>query len=103
MRLRRVLLPATLGVAGYFALFGGEHNALELWRLSQQGEREAVELEALKAEVARLRARSDSLATDTAALERLARERLGMIKEGERLYRFAPTDDSVAPDAEGRR
>lgn len=88
MNLRRLVLPATLGVVGYFAIFGGEYNAFESWQLERRLADEHAELERLEAEVEALRARADSLETDPAMLERLARERYGMIREGERLYHF---------------
>jgi cell division protein FtsB len=40
------------------------------------------------------------LQVDSATLERVARERFGMIRAGEILYRFAPSADSVAPPAD---
>jgi cell division protein FtsB len=50
----------------------------------------------VRAEVARLQARADSLATDSAALERIAREYYGLIRDGERLYRFVEPDSVPA-------
>ena len=41
-----------------------------------------------------LRAREDSLQHDYATIERLARERYGLIRDGEKLYRFV--EDSSA-------
>ena len=41
-----------------------------------------------------MRAWADSLESDPATLERLARERYGMIKDGEVLYRFIEPDSS---------
>ena len=93
---RRLLLPATLGVAAYFALFGGEYNVFEAWWLDGLREREAAELDRLRAEVDGLRARADSLEHDSASVERLAREQYGMIGEGEVLYRFVEEDSTAA-------
>jgi cell division protein FtsB len=45
-----------------------------------------------------LEARADSLQSDSATIERIARERYGMIRPGERLYRFVQPD-SAAPDS----
>lgn len=98
MSLLRVLLVAVIAAAGYFALFGGEYGLFELWRLEKQRERELVELEAFREEVAQLRARADSLESDSATLERIARERYGLIRDGERLYRFV---DDPGQDATG--
>ncbi len=76
----------------YFLLFGGEYTFLDLWRLDREREQEVVELEAIRVEVQELKQVADSLATDSAALERLAREQYGLIREGERLYRFVEPD-----------
>ncbi len=80
--------------AAYFALFGGEYSLLELHRLRNDLEQEQVRLEQARAEIQRLEARVDSLESDSATIERIARERYGLIRPGERLYRFV--DDSVA-------
>ena len=95
--IRKALAGAVIAAALYFLIWGGEYSFLDLWRLERQYEREVAELEAVRAEVAELRERADSLATDSAALERLARERYGLIREGERLYRFVEPDSGEAP------
>ena len=53
-------------------------------------------MDSVRADVARLKARQDSLTSDSATIERLARERFGMIRNGERLYRFASEPDTNA-------
>ena len=60
---------------------------------------EEARLEATRADVTRMRGRADSLKRDSATLERLAREKYGLIRNGERLYRFV---DSVQSEATGR-
>ena len=89
-------LLGVLIVAAYFALFGGEYNVFEAWRLDGLREREAAELDRLRADVDGLRARADSLEHDSATVERLAREQYGMIGEGEVLYRFVEEDSTAA-------
>lgn len=96
MTLRKLVLSLLAAVAVYYALFGGEYSWLELRHIEREREREAARLDATQQESARLRARADSLAGDPAALERIARERYGMIGEGERLYRFADTTAAAA-------
>jgi cell division protein FtsB len=87
-RRRNIVLGALAIVALYFALFGGEYSVFEQLRLKHERTREAARLAALRAEVDSLRARADSLENDPAAIERVAREKYGLIREGERLYRF---------------
>jgi cell division protein FtsB len=75
-------------VAGYYSLFGGEYSAPDLRTMRERiaaTEREADRLEGEAAALAREVARLES---DPILLERLARERFGMIRDGERLYRF---------------
>ena len=93
---RRLLAGGVLALSGYWALWGGEYSAFHLLRLK----RERAEAQARLAET---RARVDSLArlartleTDDAAVERIARERFGMIRDGELLYRFVPVDSPAA-------
>jgi len=92
LRLRLALGLLLLAGAAYFAVFGGEYDLFELRRVRAEQLAEEQRAAAARAEVEALRARRDSLATDSATIERVARERHGLIRDGERLYRFA---DSV--------
>ena len=94
-RVRRVILPALLGLALYYALFGGEYSIFELRRARIEREREEAVLAERRRQIDSLRAWADSLNVDSATLERIARERFGMIREGELLYRYAEPPDSV--------
>ena len=87
--------------AAYFALFGGEYSLLELQRLKSDLAEEQVRLDEARAEIVRLQARVDSLENDSATIERIARERYGLIRPGERLYRFV--DDTVDATTQPRR
>jgi cell division protein FtsB len=86
---RRLVLPVLLGLAAYYALFGGEYSLFELREARKEVLVQQRELEALRLAVDSLRAWVDSLQSDSATLERLARERFGMVREGEILYRLA--------------
>jgi cell division protein FtsB len=97
LRLRYALGALLLAGAAYFALFGGEYSLLEVRRIRAERESERVRLEEVRAEVDRLEARVDSLEHDSATIERIARERWGLIRPGERLYRFAEPDTSSRP------
>lgn len=105
-RLRKAILPAMLALAAYWAVFGGEYSVLEVRRARQAAAAEAAQLERLRLEIDSLQARYDSLEGDSAALERLAREHFGMIRDGEVLYRFAepapPDSASSGPGGGGR-
>ena len=93
--IRRALTASLALAALYFLFFGGDYSFLDLWRMGQEHEREVAELEAVRAHVAELREKADSLGTDSAALERLAREQFGLIRDGERLYRFVEPDTAA--------
>jgi len=101
-RLTKAIVPGLVLVAAYYALFGGEYSLLELRSARAAVVSEQVELGRLEQEIDSLTALSDSLRTDPAALERIARERFGMIREGETLYRFAvptpPADEPQEPE-----
>ena len=96
MRIRRFLLPTLLGLAAYYAVFGGEYSLLELRRARAEIEIRERELVSLNKTLDSLRAWVDSLQNDSATLERLAREQFGMIREGEVLYRLAEPPDSAS-------
>lgn len=88
-----------LAGAAYFALFGGDYSYFELRRVRREQAAEQQRVEQSRAEVEALKARQDSLLHDSATIERIARERYGLIRDGERLYRFV--EDSA--DSSGRR
>jgi len=79
-------------VAAYFVIFGGEYSLVELRRVKDELELERQRLVDVQSEVERLRARVDSLENDSATIERIAREKWGMIRPGEKLYRFEDAD-----------
>lgn len=95
-RIKKLILPALLGLAVYYAFFGGEYSLLELRSARSAIETQEAELLRLRAERDSLQARADSLENDPATLERIARERFGMIRDGEVLYRTGETEDSLA-------
>jgi cell division protein FtsB len=97
----RILLGLLLLIgAGYFAVFGGDYDVFDLRRVRRERALEEQRAIEMRAEVDLLTARRDSLADDSATIERLARERYGLIRDGERLYRFA---DSASDSLSARR
>ena len=96
--LKRAVFPCVLLFAGYCSVYGGEYSWSELRAARAAVVAEEAELGALRGEIDSLGAWVDSLETDSATLERVARERFGMIRDGETLYRFEPADSAPAPD-----
>lgn len=95
-KIGRFLLPALLGLAIYYTVFGGEYSLLELRKAKREIVSQEQELRLLRRSVDSLTAWVDSLQNDSATLERLAREQFGMIRDGEILYRLAEPGDTLA-------
>lgn len=104
--LKKLVLALIVSAAAYYAVFGGEYSMRSLKSTREQIEEERQELRLLRVDADSLAAWADSLENDRETLERLARERYGMIRDGEILYRFAdaaeleadPSDGSSSPD-----
>jgi len=100
-KLKKLLLPGILLAAVYYAVFGGEYSVFALRRARKEATKEEASLRELHHRIDSMQAWVDSLKTDSATLERIARERYGMVRDGETLYRFAEPDDSAhAADAD---
>ena len=104
-KLIRILLPGLLLLAAYYALFGGEYSVFELREARADLAETRAELERLQRENDSLRAWEDSLLTDSATIERLAREQFGMVRPGETLYRLVgdSTEGDTTRVPPGRR
>jgi cell division protein FtsB len=96
-RIARIPALLLLSVALYYALFGGEYSALDLHRLSARQEDEAARLATARARVDSLRRVADLLESDPATIEQIARERFGMIRDREVLYRFVEVQPDSTP------
>ena len=93
----RWLAVAIVVLSLVFALSAGEYGTWD-WLVLRSHEREEL------AAVARLQATVDSLTrvlkavqSDPVVQERIARERFGMIRKGEFLYKIVPADSSGEP------
>jgi len=93
---RHLLAAAVLAAALYYAAFGGEYSAVDLLRLKRDRRGAEQDLARTRREVDSLKAAARRLERDPATIERVARERFGMIREGETLYRFVPMDSAPA-------
>jgi cell division protein FtsB len=93
-RVSRLVMPALLIVAAYYAVFGGEYSLFELRGARASVADERATLDQLEGQIDSLSAWADSVRSDSATLERIAREQFGMIREGETLYRFVPPEEA---------
>jgi cell division protein FtsB len=76
----------------YFALQGGEYGTLDLLQLRREEASERALVERLTQLVDSLEHAAGAIERDPRTQERVARERFGMLKKGEFLYRLVPTD-----------
>ena len=102
MKGRYVLGAILLAGATYFAFFGGEYSLLEIARIRHEKGLEQERYDSVKEDVVLLQARADSLENDGPTIMRIARERWGLIREGEHLYRFDEVDSASADSARTR-
>jgi cell division protein FtsB len=77
------LLALLLGAAVF-----GDNGVLQLWRLRGEVESLHRDVQGLEAENERLTRAITELRDDPAALERIAREELGLVRPGDRVLRF---------------
>jgi len=84
-----------LGVifALYFAFQGGEYGTLDLRALRNQAAEESTAVVQLQHVVDSLDRLAVAIEKDPVMQERVARERFGMLRRGEFLYRLVPTTD----------
>ena len=92
MRTGRIVAAIFLVGGLAFGLFGGEYRAIDWWKLKRQVRAERVAIEELQLEIDSLRDYADSLETNRQTQERVARERFGMIRDGEIVYRIEPVE-----------
>ena len=84
-----------LAAALYFALQGGEYGTLDLLQLRRAEAEEQASVMRLERLVDSLSRAATAIERDPRVQERVARERFGMIRKGEFLYRLVPTGKGV--------
>ncbi len=87
-----LLRGSVLAVATYYGVWGGEYSMWDVRRLRTQVEAESLRVVRSRAETDSIRTLARSLENDPATIERVARVRFGMIREGEMLVRFVDMD-----------
>jgi cell division protein FtsB len=91
-----------LAFALYFALQGGEYGTLDLLQLRRDEAEEQAKVARLELLVDSLSRAATAIELDPRMQERVARERFGMIKKGEFLYRLVPQGKNVSGERDGR-
>jgi cell division protein FtsB len=86
---------AGLIFALYFALQGGEYGTLDLLQLRREEAEESSNVERLHVMVDSLSRVAWAIEHSPRMQERVAREKFGMLKKGEFLYRLVPSEKSV--------
>jgi cell division protein FtsB len=85
---------AALAFLLYFGVQGGEYATTDLFALRRQETSERAQVQRLRLVVDSLQKEAVAIEHDLRTQERVARERFGMIRRGELLYRLVPGDSS---------
>ena len=83
---------AGLLFALYFALQGGEYSTLDLLQLRREEAAERTNVDSLHRTVDSLSRVATAIEHDPRMQERVAREKFGMLRKGEFLYRLVPAE-----------
>ena len=83
---------AALAFLLYFGIQGGEYATTDLLALRRQEASERAQVQRLRLVVDSLQKEAVAIEHDLRTQERVARERFGMIRRGELLYRLVPAD-----------
>ena len=93
--MKKLIVWSLLAFSLYIAVFGGEYSVLEVSRVKKQQAQLTQQLDDLKEENDSLKIYVQKLESDSVTIEKLARERYGMIRDGEILYRVTAPRDSI--------
>ena len=99
-KLKKTILPLILLLAAYYAVFSGEYSWFALREVRMELEQVEDELARKRQQIDSLLALADSVESDPSMLVRIARERFGMIRDGETLYRFAEPSNLARPSVD---
>lgn len=81
-----LLAVVTIALLGY-----GASSLARAWQMQRAVERLERDIVTLRGEAGRLSTAIDQLRNDPDTLERLARESVGLVKPGERVFKLPPT------------
>ena len=90
-RIGRRLAVAALVVSGaYYGLFGGVYDVFDMHAMQVDQSALVTRVDSLISLTDSLVHRGDSLLTNPEAIERVAREEYGFVRDGENLVRYVP-------------
>ncbi len=75
-----------------FGFFGGEYSTPDWWQVKGRVHDEEAAIDRLQGEIDSLTAWAEVVEADSATQERVAREKFGMIRDGEHLFRVEPVE-----------
>ena len=74
-----------------FGVVGGTYSAFDAWGMRRDQERGRATLARLRQEIDSLHSLADAIENDPQMIEKIAREKLGMLRPGEVVYRVEGT------------
>ena len=93
--MKRYVWWALIALAVYFAVQGGEYSTKDLYVLQRRSGSLTRQVDSLQHQVDSLGRYLKLVKSDSATMERIAREEFGMVRgEKEILYRFGESPDS---------
>ncbi|HEU5394439.1 MAG TPA: septum formation initiator family protein [Candidatus Methylomirabilis sp.] len=99
-RRRLLLLVGGFALALLLVSLSGDGSLIRIYRLTRQRASLLQDIERLRAENARLRREVGALQQDETRLEEIARRKLGLVRPGEVVYRFAPPPGAPAEEGD---
>jgi cell division protein FtsB len=89
-----ILLAAAVIVVAVLAIMTlGDRGFLDVYRLHKEDKNRSLEIAAARSEIDSLKAEIERLKNDTTYIERVARERLGMARKGEKIFKFVEENE----------
>jgi cell division protein FtsB len=94
----RGILAFLWTATAYYLVFGGMFSVFDVRAMEESREQAITRIDRLVARTDSLVHRGDSLEAVPAAIERVAREEFGLVRDGEILVRFVPPRVAGGPE-----
>ncbi len=98
-KIKRVLFLLLFVFVGY-RFFAGPYGFIQIHSLWQEKKNLEAESKMLQAQMVDLEIEKKRLENDEFYIEKQARERLGMVKEGEKVYKFVPFKEAPSDSSQ---